>query len=50
MGVALAAGLHCSRLDGSEIVYNNRHPYMPDFVICRSEIREEMLGALRQIW
>ena len=50
VGVALAAGLHCSRLDGSEIVYNNRHPYMPDFVICRSEIREEMLGALRQIW
>ena len=49
-GIALAAGLHCSRLDGSEIVYNNRHPYMPDFVICRSEIREEMLGALRQIW
>ena len=50
VGVALAAGLHCSRLDGSEIEYNRPHPYMPDFVICRSEIREEMLGALRQIW
>ena len=50
VGVALAAGLHCSRLDGSEIVYNNRHPYMPDFVICRSEIRDDMLAALQQIW
>ncbi|MBA5848287.1 3'(2'),5'-bisphosphate nucleotidase CysQ [Gordonia amicalis] len=50
VGVALAAGLHCSRLDGSEIVYNNRHPYMPDFVICRREIREDMLAALQQIW
>ena len=50
VGVCTAAGLHCSRLDGSEIVYNNRHPYMPDFVICRSEIREEMLAALQQIW
>ncbi len=29
VGVALAAGLHCSRLDGSEIVYNNRHPTSP---------------------
>lgn len=50
VGVALAAGLHCSRLDGSEIEYNRPHPYMPDFVICRSEIRDEMLTALAQIW
>ncbi|MGV9796246.1 3'(2'),5'-bisphosphate nucleotidase CysQ [Gordonia sp. NPDC003422] len=50
VGVALAAGLHCSRLDGSEIVYNNPHPYMPDFVICRTEIADDMLVALGQIW
>ena len=49
-GLALAAGLHCSRLDGSEIVYNNPHPYMPDFVICRTEIRDEMMAALDQVW
>lgn len=50
VGVATAAGLHCSRLDGSEIVYNNPHPYMPDFVICRTEIRDEMMAALDQVW
>ena len=50
VGVALAAGLHCSRLDGSAIVYNQPRPYMPDFVICRSEIREPMLAALGEVW
>ena len=50
VGVATAAGLHCSRLDGSEIIYNNPHPYMPDFVICRTEIRDEMMAALDQVW
>ncbi|GAC48871.1 3'(2'),5'-bisphosphate nucleotidase CysQ [Gordonia aichiensis] len=50
VGVALAAGLHCSRLDGSPIVYNRPHPYMPDFVICRSEIADDLLGALALVW
>lgn len=50
VGVATAAGLHCSRLDGSEIIYNNPHPYMPDFVVCRTEIRDEMMAALDQVW
>ncbi|MFC0314409.1 3'(2'),5'-bisphosphate nucleotidase CysQ [Gordonia phosphorivorans] len=47
VGVATAAGLHCSRLDGSTIVYNNPQPYLPDFVICRKEIADEVLEALR---
>ncbi|MFT3659931.1 MAG: 3'(2'),5'-bisphosphate nucleotidase CysQ [Gordonia sp. (in: high G+C Gram-positive bacteria)] len=46
VGVALAAGLHCSRLDGTEIVYNNPNPYMPDFVICRPEIADDLLDAV----
>jgi 3'(2'), 5'-bisphosphate nucleotidase len=50
VGVALAAGLHCSRLDGSEIVYNQPQPYMPDFVICRKEIRDDVLSALEMVW
>ena len=29
--VALAAGLHVSRIDGSPIVYNARDPWLPDF-------------------
>ncbi|MBD0024550.1 3'(2'),5'-bisphosphate nucleotidase CysQ [Gordonia pseudamarae] len=50
VGVALAAGLHCSRLDGTPIVYNQPYPYMPDFVICRGELREQMLASLAEIW
>lgn len=50
VGVALAAGLHCSRLDGSPIVYNQPQPYMPDFVICRSEIRDDVMGVLDRVW
>ena len=35
--VALAAGLHVSRIDGSPIVYNDRDPWLPDFIVCRPE-------------
>jgi len=41
--VAIAAGLHVSRLDGSPLRYNNADPYLPDLVICRPELAEEVL-------
>lgn len=50
VGVALAAGLHCSRLNGRPIVYNNPQPYMPDFVICRQEIADAVLDAVAHPW
>ncbi|EGD54644.1 3'(2'),5'-bisphosphate nucleotidase CysQ [Gordonia neofelifaecis] len=50
VGVALAAGLHCSRLDGRPIVYNNPQPYMPDFIICRPEIADAVLDAVATPW
>ena len=31
--VAAAAGLHVSRIDGSPLVYNQRDPWLPDFVV-----------------
>ena len=37
VAVALAHGLHCSRIDGSPLVYNQRDFYMPDLLICRQE-------------
>ncbi|UQX09374.1 3'(2'),5'-bisphosphate nucleotidase CysQ [Candidatus Mycobacterium methanotrophicum] len=46
-GVVLAAGLHASRLDGSELVYNRPDPYLPDFLMCRPELAELLLGAIR---
>ena len=32
--VALAAGLHVSRIDGAPLVYNCADPYLPDLLIC----------------
>jgi 3'(2'), 5'-bisphosphate nucleotidase len=45
--VALAAGLHASRLDGSPLRYNNADPYLPDLVICRPELADSVLAAIR---
>lgn len=44
VGVAQAAGLHCSRLDGSELRYNNEDTFLPDLLICRPELAEEILA------
>jgi 3'(2'), 5'-bisphosphate nucleotidase len=46
-GVILAAGMHASRLDGSELVYNRPDPYLPDFLMCRAELADLLLGAIR---
>ncbi len=44
--VALAAGLHVSRVDGTPIVYNERDPWLPDVLICRQELADPILEAL----
>jgi 3'(2'), 5'-bisphosphate nucleotidase len=44
--VAAAAGLHASRIDGSPLVYNQRDPWLPDFLICRPELADACLGAI----
>lgn len=41
--VALAYGLHCSRIDGSPLIYNQADVYMPDLLICRKEHAERVL-------
>ncbi len=45
--VAQAAGLHASRLDGSPLRYNERDPWLPDLLICRADLAETCLTALR---
>ena len=45
-GVAAAAGLHVSRIDGSPLVYNDRDAWLPDFIVCRPELAEPVLDAL----
>jgi 3'(2'), 5'-bisphosphate nucleotidase len=47
VAVALAAGLHATRIDGSEFVYNQRDPWMPDLLICRPEFAERAIAAVR---
>jgi 3'(2'), 5'-bisphosphate nucleotidase len=44
VAVAMAAGLHVSRVDGSPMVYNAANPYLPDLLICRPEIADLVLS------
>ncbi|MEQ1788734.1 MAG: inositol monophosphatase family protein, partial [Acidimicrobiales bacterium] len=44
--VAVAAGLHVSRLDGSPLRYNHADPWLPDLLICRPDLAEPVLRAL----
>ncbi|WP_126175766.1 3'(2'),5'-bisphosphate nucleotidase CysQ [Tsuneonella rigui] len=47
--VALAHGLHVSRVDGSPLEYNQPNPYMADLLICRQEWAERVLGLVASI-
>lgn len=49
VAVAAAAGLHVSRLDASPLRYNQPNPYLPDLLICRAELADSVLDALRKI-
>jgi 3'(2'), 5'-bisphosphate nucleotidase len=44
--VAVAAGLHASRIDGSPLLYNNPDPWLPDLLVCRAELTDTILSAL----
>ena len=44
--VALAHGLHASRVDGSPLVYNQADVSMPDLLICRKEHAKAVLEAI----
>ena len=46
VAVAVAAGLHVSRIDGSPLEYNRRDPWLPDLVVCRQDLAEEVLAAV----
>ena len=46
VAVALAHDLHCSRIDGSPLVYNQEDVYLPDLLICRKEHAEGVLDLI----
>jgi 3'(2'), 5'-bisphosphate nucleotidase len=47
VAVAAAAGCHVSRIDGSPLRYNQPDTYLPDLLVCRPELAEPALAALR---
>lgn len=46
VAVALAHGLHCSRIDGTPLIYNQSNVYLPDLLICRQEHAERVLALI----
>jgi 3'(2'), 5'-bisphosphate nucleotidase len=46
--VALAHGLHCSRIDGSPLIYNQSDVYLPDLLICRKEHAATVLSLIAE--
>jgi 3'(2'), 5'-bisphosphate nucleotidase len=47
--VALAAGLHANRVDGTPLVYNQADTYLPDLLICRAELADRVLATYTQV-
>lgn len=47
--VALAHGLHASRIDGSSLIYNQSDTYVPDLLICRREHAERVIGLVADL-
>jgi len=48
VAVARASGLHCSRIDGSPLVYNADDTSLPDLVVCRPELADAILDFVRR--
>ena len=47
--VAIAHGLHASRIDGSPLLYNQRDVYLPDLLICRKEHADRVLSLVASL-
>lgn len=48
VAVALAHGLHCSRIDGSPLVYNQEDTYLPDLLICPRSLADQVLRLIKE--
>src|SRR5262249_35979489 len=49
VAVAVAAGLHASRIDGSPLRYNQEDVLLPDLLVCRPDLADEVLAAIREV-
>ncbi|MCY7396847.1 MAG: 3'(2'),5'-bisphosphate nucleotidase CysQ [Nocardioides sp.] len=48
VAVARAAGLFTSRVDGTPLRYNRDDVYLPDLIVCRPEIAEQIVDFTRR--
>ena len=48
-GVALARGFTAVRIDGSPLEYNVADTYLPDLVVCRTDLADAILGAIASV-
>ncbi len=48
VAVARAAGLFTSRVDGTPLVYNQDNVRLPDLVVCRPELSDQILAFIRE--
>ncbi|GAB1821172.1 3'(2'),5'-bisphosphate nucleotidase CysQ [Herbidospora sp. RD11066] len=49
VAVALAAGAHASRIDGSELVYNQADPSLPDILVSLPDLAPTLLAGIRDL-
>ncbi|MEV1169369.1 3'(2'),5'-bisphosphate nucleotidase CysQ [Nonomuraea sp. NPDC049784] len=49
VAVALAAGVHASRIDGSELSYNQADPSLPDILVSLPELATSLLAGIRDL-
>lgn len=50
VAVARAAGLHTSRADGAELLYNQHDVLLPDLLVCRPEYADTVSDFVRGWW
>jgi 3'(2'), 5'-bisphosphate nucleotidase len=48
VAVALAAGLHASRLDGTPLRYAQPDPWLPDLMVCHPSLTDAVFAALAE--
>ena len=48
VAVARTRGLFISRIDGSQVAYNQEDPLLPDILVCRPAIASLLLNAIRE--
>nr|WP_278249608.1 3'(2'),5'-bisphosphate nucleotidase CysQ [Nocardioides sp. IC4_145] len=48
VAVARAAGLFTSRVDGTPLAYNQEDVYLPDLIVCRPELAEQIVEFVKR--